>query len=324
LYQRVASHPRIKSTRVGDYVRKHPATDRIGNLFAGSWISHNFGIWIGHPECNQAWDYVYETRQALTTAQRKKSASPEQLEKAWRELYIAEGSDWFWWFGDSHSSAQDAVFDRLFRKHLQNVYQLIGQECPPELMRPISQSHQHAQPYTQPTSLLNVKLDGRRTYFEWINAGQFIAGGSRGSMSMVQEGRVASVWFGFDETHLFLRIDTRNGPARERLAEVDALRISFVRPESIEVVVEQPCQPEPRMRLFRKGTAAGDGGARAACDQILEISVPLRALRATTDEPIHLRLDLEQKESSVERIPAEGAIETVVPSPEFELMMWQA
>ena len=35
-----------------------PATDKIGHLFAGSWISHNFGIWIGHPECNRAWDLV--------------------------------------------------------------------------------------------------------------------------------------------------------------------------------------------------------------------------------------------------------------------------
>ena len=26
--------------------------------------------------------------------------------RAWDELYIAEGSDWFWWFGDDHSSAR--------------------------------------------------------------------------------------------------------------------------------------------------------------------------------------------------------------------------
>ena len=25
--------------------------------------------------------------------------------------------------------------------------------------------------YTEPTGLLNVKVDGRLTYFEWINAG---------------------------------------------------------------------------------------------------------------------------------------------------------
>ena len=28
-----------------------------------------------------------------------------KLEHAWEELYIAEGSDWFWWYGDDHSSA---------------------------------------------------------------------------------------------------------------------------------------------------------------------------------------------------------------------------
>ncbi len=64
------------------------------------------------------------------------------LERAWEEMYIAEGSDWFWWFGDDHSSAQDALFDYLFRKHLQNVYVLLGDTPPPELARPISRKGQ--------------------------------------------------------------------------------------------------------------------------------------------------------------------------------------
>ncbi|HET6881333.1 MAG TPA: glycoside hydrolase family 57 protein, partial [Pirellulales bacterium] len=122
LYRRVVAHPKIKPVRVGDYLRDHPATDKIGTLFAGSWIQHNFGIWIGHPECNQAWDLLYQTREHLLAAAKSGEKTGQQLEKAWTELFIAEGSDWFWWFGDSHSSAQDALFDRLFRKHLQNVY----------------------------------------------------------------------------------------------------------------------------------------------------------------------------------------------------------
>ncbi len=57
-------------------------------------------------------------------------------------MYIAEGSDWFWWYGDDHSSAQDALFDYLFRKHLQNVYLLLGDEPPADLARPISRRGQ--------------------------------------------------------------------------------------------------------------------------------------------------------------------------------------
>ena len=65
----------------------------------------------------------------------RKSKPAENIARAWEELYIAEGSDWFWWFGDSHSSAQDGLFDRLFRKHLQNVYQVLGEQPPTELAR---------------------------------------------------------------------------------------------------------------------------------------------------------------------------------------------
>src|SRR4030088_811997 len=85
------------------------------------------------------------------------------LEKAWEELYIPEGSDWFWWYGDDHSSAQDAVFDQLFRKHLQNVYLLLGDQPPPELARPIKRRGQKPM-HTLPRSFLDVKIDGRETF----------------------------------------------------------------------------------------------------------------------------------------------------------------
>ena len=59
----------------------------------------------------------------------------ELVARAWDEIYIAEGSDWFWWYGDDHSSAQDALFDYLFRKHLQNIYTLLGDEPPPDTVK---------------------------------------------------------------------------------------------------------------------------------------------------------------------------------------------
>ena len=43
---------------------------------------------------------------------------------AWHELYAAEGSDWFWWYGDDFDTAYKEEFDRLFRIHLRNVWTL--------------------------------------------------------------------------------------------------------------------------------------------------------------------------------------------------------
>ena len=246
----------------------------------------------------------------------------DKIAAAWRELHIAEGSDWFWWFGDSHSSAQDGLFDRLFRKHLQNVYFVLGEQPPTEL-HPIRQGSRHAQIYTEPTGLLHVKVDGRRTYFEWINAGHYVCGGSRGAMSMVSKGHIADLYFGFDTERLMLRLDARGGPFREQLADVDALRVVFVRPEGFELLVTHPSRKTPQVQLRHNGTAMAGAHAEAAADLLLELAVTFRSLARKTDEPVHFYIELLKDDQPIERVPHEGVIETSVPSPDYELMMWQ-
>jgi len=324
LYRRVVQHPQVRAVRVCDYLDKYPATDKLGHLFPGSWIQHNFGIWIGHPECNRAWDLVFETRQFLLQLAAKQAKPAAQLAQAWEELYIAEGSDWFWWFGDSHTSAQDNLFDRLFRKHLQNVYFVLGEQPPAELARPISQGQRHAQNYSEPTGLLRVKVDGRRTYFEWINAGHYVCGGSRGTMSRVTAGLISDLYFGFDPERLLLRLDARGGPLREQLAAVEALRVVFLQPEGFELLLSQPACKQPPVQLQHHGVPVAEPGTEAAADLLLELSVPFRSLALRTDERIQFYVELLQDDEPLERIPQEGVIETAVPSPDYELIMWQA
>jgi alpha-amylase/alpha-mannosidase (GH57 family) len=324
IYRRVAKHPKIKPVRIGDYLARYPATDKLGNLFPGSWIQHNFGIWIGHPECNRAWDFVYQTRQWLVGITNRKAKPADKIALAWQELFIAEGSDWFWWFGDSHSSAQDGLFDQLFRKHLQNVYTVLGEQPPAELTRSIRMGHHPSQVYVEPTGLLSVKIDGRRSYFEWINAGHYVCGGSRGTMSMVTQGFISDLYFGFDNERLLLRLDSRGGPFREQLAEVQAIRFVFSQPEGFEVVVVHPSRKDPEVQLWRHGLAISGSQATAAADQLFEMAIPFRSLGRKTDEPIHFYLELLKDKQPVERVPHEGVIETRVPTSDYELIMWQA
>jgi len=324
LYRRVAEHPKIEPVRVGDYLEQHPATDKLGHLFPGSWIQHNFGIWIGHPECNRAWDALHETRAWLVDQTEAAEKPPEQLRRAWDEMFIAEGSDWFWWFGDSHSSAQDNLFDRLFRKHLQNVYQCLEETPPPELAKPIRQAGPHSRMYTEPSGLLNVKVDGRRTYFEWINAGHYVCTGARGTMAMTAETIIRDLFYGFDPKTLFLRLDTRGGPVREQLAEVEQVRVSFLQPEGFELLVSHPAWKEPIVRLYHNDVPVTDAGVQAAGDLLMEMSVPFRSLALKTEDRVQFCVELIRDEQPIERIPAEGAVETRVPSADFELIMWQA
>lgn len=323
LYRRILQHPKIRPVRVSDYLARWPASERLGQLFPGSWIEHNFGIWIGHPECNRAWDLLHQAREHLVRRAGQKGLSSEQLRRAWEELYIAEGSDWFWWFGDSHRCAQNGLFDRLFRKHLQNVYLCLQDQPPGELARSITRSGRQGL-HSVPTGLLHVKVDGRRTYFEWILAGRYVCQGSRGAMNMSLGGLISDLYFGFDTERLFVRLDARGGPLRERLARIACLRIVFFQPEGVQLVVWQPAQRAPRAVLFRHAAPVPDAGVEVAADWVFEAALPFRSLGVTTDEPIQFCAELIQDEQAVERIPSEGAIETRVPSPDYELIMWQA
>ncbi len=291
LYRRILRHPKIKPVRVCDYLQQHPATDKLGQLFPGSWIQHNFGIWIGHPECNRAWDLLHQTRQHLAQAAAAKAHTAEQLQQAWKEMLIAEGSDWFWWFGDSHSSAQDDLFDQLFRKHLQNVYASLGEAPPSELAKPISQGNRQGL-HSLPTGILKVKVDGRRTYFEWINAGHYACGGSRGTMSMTQEGLLSDLYFGFGTDRLVIRLDARGGAFRERLGEVEKLRVIFSQPRGFELSVDRPGQRELSVELCHDGVPVAESGVEAASDLIFELGIPCRSLAVATDDPIQFFLEL--------------------------------
>jgi alpha-amylase/alpha-mannosidase (GH57 family) len=324
LYQGVARDARIRPVKIGEFLRHHPPVDTLHHLFAGSWISHNFAIWIGHPEDNSGWDALHSARDFLVERGRAGDRDPTVLARAWDELYIAEGSDWFWWYGDDHSSALDALFDHLFRKHLCNIYTLLGCDPPGSLFVPISRAGGLRPLHGQPISFSNVKVDGRATYFEWIDAARYLCGNDRGTMTLVSRGLLQSVWFGFDAQRLLVRLDTDGGPATDRLADVDRLRIGFVSPAEREIVVADPAEPRPIAYLNHAGRLLANGTTiQAATGAILELAVPFTRLDLSPGDPIRFYVELFRGDSSLDRAPREGILELTAPSPDFERIMWQ-
>src|ERR1019366_8456926 len=248
LYQMCARDKHVRPVKVGEYLENSPPRDTLPYLFAGSWISHNYAIWIGHDEDNTAWDALHKTREHLVRRSQESGVRsqgtgksnltpdaclPTPLQKAWEELYIAEGSDWFWWYGDDHSSAQDALFDYLFRKHLQNVYLLLGDTPPAELSKAIKRSG-HRLTYTLPLNFLRIKIDGLETFFEWTNAGRYTCQGERGTMAQVTLGPMQDVYFGFSLREFFVRIDF-DQRAKVALQSFEVLRIAFEEPHACEL-----------------------------------------------------------------------------------------
>jgi alpha-amylase/alpha-mannosidase (GH57 family) len=326
LYEKCTRTPGVEPMTVGECLAKYPPHDTLPHLFAGSWISHNFAIWIGHEEDNTAWDALHRAREHLKqrTAEFRALGQDrdreERLHRAWEEIYIAEGSDWFWWFGDDHSSAQDALFDQLFRKHLQNVYLLLGDAPPPDLARPISRSG-HRVMHTMPRSFLQVKIDGRQTFFEWVNAGRYTCQGERGTMALATHGVFKDVYFGFNIESLLIRLDCET-PSREALAGFE-LRLGFLDPTGYELRIT-PGQGEtpPKWALFHEDKPVKAPDVEVGIDQIAEMAVPFARLGLTVDQPISFYLELWEGNQSRERAPREGVIHLTCPSPDFEQIMW--
>ncbi len=127
LYKRICESEFIKTTTISEYLKLNPAKRVIKRLSAGSWIYGEFGKWIGNPHKVKAWEWLAQARKAIG-----KTKNPSDL--AWKQMYILEGSDWFWWAGED----PDGSFDRLFRLHLTNLYTLIKKDPPAYLAEPLT------------------------------------------------------------------------------------------------------------------------------------------------------------------------------------------
>jgi alpha-amylase/alpha-mannosidase (GH57 family) len=127
LYERLSGHPSIQAVTVAEALERMPPQEVLPHVPVGSWIRDDLAIWIGSPEKNAAWAALRDARSVLAGA--GASASRE----AWEAIHAAEGSDWFWWYGDDHQSDHKEVFDELFRARLRAVYEAVGAEPPAAL-----------------------------------------------------------------------------------------------------------------------------------------------------------------------------------------------
>jgi alpha-amylase/alpha-mannosidase (GH57 family) len=129
-YDQLSKAEFVETTTVADFMKGHPPTETIGHLWAGSWINNDFSTWIGEPEENKAWDYLAMVRDDLGRVVASGEADADALTSAFDEMYAAEGSDWFWWYGRDQDSANDAGFDEMYRETLKDVYVILGEEPP--------------------------------------------------------------------------------------------------------------------------------------------------------------------------------------------------
>ncbi len=217
LYTRFENSEDFETVKVSDFMLRKKEKKIINSIYPASWINHNFDIWIGNEEDNKAWDLLYKTRNFIKEKKEKlileKKYDTLSYSKlvfdAMHEIYVAEGSDWFWWYGDDHNSDNDKDFDELFRGHLINVYKIFGEYAPSEFYEPISKTSKEtlSQEFLPIVGNINPTIDGKETnFFEWYNAGRLIT--NKFGNAMHQANRIIEkFYFGYGDDDFYFRLD---------------------------------------------------------------------------------------------------------------------
>jgi alpha-amylase/alpha-mannosidase (GH57 family) len=301
LYRRISEDDRMEAITVGDAFRRMEA-ESLDHIFPGSWINANFDVWIGAEEDNEAWTQLLRARQ--TFAEASATASEQARHMALEELLIAEGSDWCWWYGPEHDSANRPEFDQLFRSHLANAYKFLNLTPPEELSRPILRIAVPAM-LIEPTGAISPTIDGETTsYFEWLGAGAYRVDERSGSMHG-KKFLVKELQFGTDGDHFYLRLDFHSGYERELAGMQVKLKL----------------EPAQRVTIgFHHGGASiletTADGAACAFARILEVRVPLAEMGVRDGAPVRFQCSLWQGGLPVDAVPQQGWLELKTTDPD--------
>jgi alpha-amylase/alpha-mannosidase (GH57 family) len=323
LYGRLSAHPELRTVTMSEACRgaKRPLT----GIFPGSWIDANFYIWIGHADDRRGWAQLAEARAAL---ENPGPVDETMLARAREEVLIAEGSDWFWWYGDDHSSDHDLDFDDLFRRHLRNVYRLLDKPVPDELL--VSNISVGASQPAQidPTGLIEPVIDGEESsYFEWLGAGVLEVRHLAGAMHQIErrEPSVSGVRFGFGADTLFLRLDGRR-PLGPQFAEGMAFRLTFIEPAGAALVVRSVGAGIVVLWERRAGSRAWTEPAtsvRLAAETIVELGIPGHEIDVQPGGSTSFFVGVyDRSGSEVERHPPHRPIEVLMPDASFHARNW--
>lgn len=206
IYSMIENDPTLETVLISDYIENDNHKKNLKKIYSGSWIDRTFRYWIGESEKNKAWALLKKTKDDFDSFVKEDSKNPN-IKYAKREILIAEGSDWFWWYGEPNNSGQDYVFDYMFRERLKNVYIILGRQYPEYLDKTLITSVEV--PFRHPKRSITPRMDGlNSSYDDWYNAG---------SLSLLdgpvfrENKNVDKILFGSDENNIYFRLHVNKG-----------------------------------------------------------------------------------------------------------------
>lgn len=166
----------------------------IDDIAPGSWIGANFSVWMGDSEKNRAWELLSQAKKALKERPNK---------KAHELLLIDEGSDWFWWYGQTNYTKHKKQYDHLFKSRIAEIYRILNKPLDDIYSFIIEEGERNKPPvsYLKPSS-----IDGKERFFEYVNAGYV----EIKSSAIHIKPMIKTIKYGYDEEgNLYLAIQMK-------------------------------------------------------------------------------------------------------------------
>jgi len=228
LYEQLSKSDELKTITISESIPQDelPENRVLSHIQSGSWIDGNFNVWLGSPQNVIAWSILSKARKEVESAKDRLTA--ETVQKAMEEIYIAEGSDWFWWYCDAHNAPNKPDFDVLFRWHIAEIYNIIGLEPPLEIQGSIGNAEIKKQTSRHKESDIKYILPEY-----WENAGSYDPAADMASMHRVS-GILEKFRYGSDDKLLFFRIELK-----QPLTESDTVEILIMHPFELSLLIGQ-------------------------------------------------------------------------------------
>jgi hypothetical protein len=329
LYAALTSHEwngvRFQTVIPGRELDEHPPTARLERLHTGSWINADLKIWLGHVEDNDAWDRVGKTRRFLRKREETGEVPAAALRAAWDELYAAEGSDWFWWYGDEFDTDHKALFDQVFRLHLANVYRLVGAEVPEFLRVPVLRQ-MSTMDIREPSALIAPALDGIVTdFYEWQGAG-YVDGRRPLSSMHARREFFTRLYFGFSLDQFYLRLDPLPPDETDDGGPAD-VHVHFIEPTPAKLVFRLDLPDPPQFTLWLSPDGTSFTPARSfdtiRRKKVIELAMPFKELGLQAGMRVQLVVTVMRGDLELDRVPHHRPLAFTVPDQTFEGAMWK-
>jgi alpha-amylase/alpha-mannosidase (GH57 family) len=331
LYSKLAKSSSFNAISFSKYLEKEKEAQSIDTIYSGSWIFGNYKIWIGSDEDNRAWEYLLHTRQTIQEEIEKKG-DPEMIKKALEYIYAAEGSDWFWWYGDDFQSQSKSDFDNLFRSYLIAAWEVLDKEVPSWLFEPVLSKDRITD--FEPTEFSYPRINGKVTsYYEWQGSILYKTD-KAGSAMFNSQSIIESVAYGFNLENFLLKVEVYK---KEHLSSKDLYLIvnwktakkkgilGMEAEESMETVLSFPIIPGEYhypVAIIGSTDPKTFGKARIAIDEIIEIEVSFKDLKTSPDNFLEFGIELSRAEIVLEKHPRSNLWRIKVPSDEFLAVNW--